>query len=58
MAKYELTFWGGHKAEYKRFHDTLEDAKAEASRILGRMENRAKKPAVIYAPDGKQHTVT
>jgi len=45
---YELTFWGGIKCKYKRVHETLASAEAEAKRILEKLPNRAAHPAVIY----------
>jgi hypothetical protein len=56
-AKYELTFWGGVKAKYKRNHPTLEAATAEAKKVLAKLSNRAAHPAVIYGPNGKEYSV-
>ena len=45
---YELTFWSGVKCKFKRIHDTIEAAEAEAKRILAKLPNRGAHPAVIY----------
>jgi hypothetical protein len=47
---YELTFRGGVSLRYRRNHKTLEQAKAEAHRVLGKLSNRAAHPAIIYGP--------
>ena len=53
---FELTFWGGVGATYRRTHLTLDSAKAEAGRVLADISNRAAHPAVIYE-DGKSQPV-
>jgi hypothetical protein len=55
--KFELTFWGGVKARYRRWHPTLDAARAEARRVLGNLGNRAAHPAVIYGADGGEWSV-
>jgi len=53
---FELTFWGGVPVKYRRTHKTVDAAKAEAERVLAKIENRAAHPAVIYQ-DGKSQPV-
>lgn len=45
---FELTFWGGVNVQYRRNHKTLDAAKAEALKVLNKIENRAAHTAVIY----------
>jgi hypothetical protein len=49
--KFELTFWGGVDVRYRRNHKTVEQAKAEALKVLGKINNRNAHPAIIYGPE-------
>jgi hypothetical protein len=63
--KFELTFWGSATVRayaiprYRRYHKTLESARAEAAKVHAAMEAKglpsAAHPAVIYGADGKQY---
>jgi len=46
--KFELVFFGGVSIKYKRKHDTVESAKAEAKRVLNCIVNAAAHPPIIY----------
>jgi hypothetical protein len=55
--KFELTFVGGIRCRYRRFHATFDQARETAGRILTSMdlsgnpaEQRAAHPAIIYGP--------
>lgn len=54
--KYELTFWGGTRVRYRRWHQSLDAAKETAQRVLGKMQDigepRAAHPAIIYEHPG------
>lgn len=54
---YELIFWGGTRQPYEPEHDTFEEARDEARRVLGLMDDRASHPAIIYGPDNFEKTI-
>lgn len=56
--KYELTFWGGCSLRYRRWHLTYESAREKALEVLGKMDNAAAHPAIIYGPDLNKDGVT
>jgi hypothetical protein len=66
MPKFELTFVGGIRRRYRRWHPTFEAAQETAQRILFEMslsgdptgDQRAAHPAVIYGPDCGRDGVT
>jgi len=50
---FTLTFVGGAMVKlprHTREHATYEAASDEAGRVLGKMDNRAAHPAIIYGP--------
>lgn len=49
--KFELTFFGGTKIRYRRWHRTIEAAKEVAHRVLSEIGDRAAHPAIIYGPE-------
>jgi hypothetical protein len=49
--KFELSFWGGVKTRYRRWHTSYEAARDEAYRVLLSLPNRAAHPAIIYGPE-------
>jgi hypothetical protein len=51
---FELTFWGGTKLHYRRWHTTIEKAKLEARRAHAKMSEPAAHPAIIYDKNGEQ----
>jgi len=51
---FELTFWGGTKLHYRRWHTTVEKAKDEARRVHAKMTEPAAHPAIVYDKDGNQ----
>jgi len=51
---FELTFWGGTRLHYRRWHTTVEKAKHEARRVQAKMEEPAAHPAIIYDHHGNQ----
>jgi hypothetical protein len=48
--KFELSFWGGVSARYRRWHATYESATEEAYRVLAKIGNRGAHPAIIDGP--------
>jgi len=54
---YELNFSGGTREPYEPEHDTFEEARDEARRVLALMEDRASHPAIIYGPDHFEKTI-
>lgn len=56
--EYELTFWGGTREKYRRYHKTLDAARTEALRVLSEMSNRNAHPAIVYGPDLAKDGVT
>jgi len=51
---FELTFWGGTKLHYRRWHATLAKAADEARRVRAKMAEPNAHPAVIYDQNGDQ----
>jgi hypothetical protein len=48
---YELVFWGGSDGlRYRRWHKSLEEARATAWRVLAAMSDRGAHPAIIHGP--------
>lgn len=56
--KFELTFFGGTDIRYRRRHKTIDAAREEALKVLGKMNNRGAHPAVIYHDDERQPVAT
>jgi hypothetical protein len=54
---YELIFWGGTREPYEREHDSFEEARDEARRVLSLIEDRAAHPAIIYGPAHFEKTI-
>jgi len=51
---FELTFWGGTKLHYRRWHATVEKARQEARRVHAKMAEPNAHPAIIYDKHGDQ----
>ena len=56
--QFELTFWGSIDIPYRRYHKTLEQARAEAFRVYRDMDDTGAHLAIIYDAQTGEQLVT